>query len=431
MPTPVRNEPFKPGWLVRGDKLSIYTEELALTVRAWPHLTAWTCRYGESWSGARPSWPFVIDIDRVLEAGSAERAFEYLRKQVEAGRVLKRPEPGTEPEYLEKLEYGCHARFNAARWFKSGVPDRAWALASQVFDRQWHLLAIFSRVPESYELAESHFQLAYLLSFCWMWNGIQRPYRALPGVLRWKQARIAGWLGFPPTESTLRILAKIPPRHLLWQKLRHLRDALRSGNAPAALRHLPLLNAGLLRILTDPVLVPLAPWSLLEQMTRPDEQAFGARVTADLLADCARMQRLLPEERLRHPRSSYEVTVWHDDLVDRLNERRHHAGSVFPAPPIPGSENIVPLTTPGQLADEGRTMRHCVASYVDDVVEGRCFIYRVLAPERATVSLAPGHHGWRIDEAKGFANKAIRRETWAALEEWLNRPSGMKEVHDA
>ena len=146
---------------------------------------------GEAWHGTRPTWPFLLDIDRVLECDPLSVTFKKLKGRLERGRLLHRPPPGTEQEYLERLRYGCEARHKAATWFKSGVPEAAWKLAVQVYGRQWHLLAMFSRVPESMELAQSHFQLAYLLSACWWLNGITHPYCALPAIVRRRRTQIA------------------------------------------------------------------------------------------------------------------------------------------------------------------------------------------------------------------------------------------------
>jgi hypothetical protein len=65
----------------------------------------------------------------------------------------------------------------------------------------------------------------------------------------------------------------------------------------------------------------------------------------------------------------------------------------FPPPPLSGNSVIEPITDCHELMQEGESMRHCVASYAQDVMRGSCCIYRVLQPERASLEI-------KIDKAR-------------------------------
>ncbi len=83
----------------------------------------------------------------------------------------------------------------------------------------------------------------------------------------------------------------------------------------------------------------MAPWSLLEDILRPDDDRWSTNV--DMLADALRNSR-----------------------------------AIFPEPPIAGSETIVPITSPVELGSEGRAMHHCVGSsesYASPLVPARLF----------------------------------------------------------
>jgi hypothetical protein len=96
-------------------------------------------------------------------------------------------------------------------------------------------------------------------------------------------------------------------------------------------------------------------------------------------------------------------------------------GCVFPRPPLPGAANcIVPLRTPADLLEEGDAQDNCVAGYAKRVESGDVFIYRVLYPERATLSVVRGEDGtWERGELKAAGNASVSTATERSVEEWL------------
>ena len=55
------------------------------------------------------------------------------------------------------------------------------------------------------------------------------------------------------------------------------------------------------------------------------------------------------------------------------------------------------------------------------VHDGNGYIYRVLAPERATLSIIQGADGcWCIDQLKLACNKPAKPETYQVVQTWLN-----------
>jgi hypothetical protein len=95
--------------------------------------------------------------------------------------------------------------------------------------------------------------------------------------------------------------------------------------------------------------------------------------------------------------------------------------SKFPPPPVPSLPGVVePLDSAVQLVLEGRQQANCVASYAPRVREGRVSIYRVLQPERATLSLIRTEAGrWEIGELKASRNRPVSGQTHDLVEQWL------------
>lgn len=96
----------------------------------------------------------------------------------------------------------------------------------------------------------------------------------------------------------------------------------------------------------------------------------------------------------------------------------------FQNPPIPGIPGkIEPITSPAGLVDEGEEQGNCVASYAARVRDGRTFIYRVLVPQRATLSIVRDGIGpdWEIGELETKFNTEASEETEVFVQAWLDR----------
>ncbi len=92
----------------------------------------------------------------------------------------------------------------------------------------------------------------------------------------------------------------------------------------------------------------------------------------------------------------------------------------FPPAPVPGTDEIVYIGTAGELLVEGKEMRHCVGSYVPDCLDGKAFIYKVLAPERATLEVRVRDGVVVAKQLKIACNGAPTAATVEAVRAWLH-----------
>lgn len=92
----------------------------------------------------------------------------------------------------------------------------------------------------------------------------------------------------------------------------------------------------------------------------------------------------------------------------------------FPPPPVPGTDDIIPITTVEELAEEARMMQNCAAGYADLVRTGKCYIYRLLKPERAMFSLVRSGSNWQLAEIKTKGNRDVKANSIAAVRYWLD-----------
>lgn len=102
-------------------------------------------------------------------------------------------------------------------------------------------------------------------------------------------------------------------------------------------------------------------------------------------------------------------------------QRRIHA-MPFPKPPIPGTADIVPLTSSCQLSEEGRTQMHCVGGMTPLVKDRAYYVYKILQPERETLAIMRWSDGsWGIAELKLVKNQKVQPATKAHVKAWLDK----------
>jgi hypothetical protein len=92
----------------------------------------------------------------------------------------------------------------------------------------------------------------------------------------------------------------------------------------------------------------------------------------------------------------------------------------FPPPPLPGTDTIVPITTVAELDAEGRSQHHCVAGYAASVLAGDRYIYRVLAPERATLEIGLDGGAPVLRQLNLSHNRMPSAATVTAVRRWFD-----------
>jgi hypothetical protein len=114
---------------------------------------------------------------------------------------------------------------------------------------------------------------------------------------------------------------------------------------------------------------------------------------------------------------------WHRTLARQQDEERflksHGMGFDDPIDyaPLPQAGRLhgfefTALRTGRDLWIEGKAMRHCVSTYVSEVMTGRSRIYSVSRDDRrvATMELQPNGKRWRLAQIKGPCNAEPRTD---------------------
>lgn len=142
---------------------------------------------------------------------------------------------------------------------------------------------------------------------------------------------------------------------------------------------------------------------------------YGQRCAPGQAADIADFVHTHPSadiDRYSFERMENEVQLWHDRLASEQSATKYGIGlkmdtvidlSDWPDHIEHNGFEFFKLSTPSMLMEEGRRMRHCVASYIPRVMNGGVHIYSIRHDMRrlATVEIV----GTRAVQIKAFANK--------------------------
>lgn len=405
-------------------RLHVFQAGQITVVQAWPPM-AWAK------SAARPSWHACRPAIR-LRSGPLERVTaEAASRVAELAEALDGAEGGDDQSYRRVRT--MRERLVWLRWM-TAIPVEAREIAAPFGERQFHVLSTLARCGEpAYDLMRTNPALGFALASCWVFRPrrVRWTMRSVRAQLRkgHRQRDVAEWLGFPGTDLARRILAKVCPQAVSVSGLLYLRDAVQDHACLRLLAAMPRINAGVLRIATDPVRRAMVSTRLLEEVAmRSDElrRPRAARALA-LLAANQHAHGALEEEPTR-VRDLNHLVALTDANARGMRWTPGLCDVEFPEPPVPGTGEIVPLQTAAELHVEGRVQRHCVSTYVGRVALRKShYVYRVESPERCTVSLVRSGTSWKIESLLAKNNRPVSAATWQAVSDWLR---GLPECDD-
>jgi hypothetical protein len=289
---------------------------------------------------------------------------------------------------------------------------------------QWAMLNFLTLDWRAKELAASNPTLAYCVAARVRNATLSEPHQidAIVGTISQKRRAILEWLRFPSTEATVRILGKIHPASLAPSLLDSLRGCLADPEVVKRIGHLRSVNMGVVSLVADPRLRTHASSRLLADVSS-DKRERHYSFAAELLERTLDMQEVVAADR-RVPRfrSKEEIRRFHDEMAVLWSRADRESTTTyrFPKPPLPGTPEIVPLRTAADLVEEGEHQHNCVGSYGRYVERGTTYIYRVLKPTRATLSIVRGSDGqWQRGELLAADNDPVDARTERAVHRWL------------
>lgn len=376
------------------------------------------------------AWPGVVarEWDRIERAWS--RARRPLR--VDFGRP-----PAFETRRSEQLalEFYTPRRVFGSRGlaaYRDVIPERVVNAITAFSDFHGELLEFAAGGHACVDLLVGNPALVVVLLTAWDFEGVSyvgtldRAKQLVASGMR--QREVLQQVGIPSGEALPRLLRKVPAWCLDLITAAALADALRSPDLLTRLSHLPVITGAVLQVAAKPMLAYVSDRFLRELQTLDLTEARhlaswespSQRAVDELSAFTELWEQHGP---VAPPRVDSIAGLGRQlgDFYVALGRPDFLKGGNVPLPdaPIPGSDDIEPITTRQGLLEESERQRHCVASYVLSIENRRRAVYRVLRPQRATLSLRSRDGAWEIEELRAKANAPVRRATEDAVRAWF------------
>lgn len=110
-------------------------------------------------------------------------------------------------------------------------------------------------------------------------------------------------------------------------------------------------------------------------------------------------------------------------LLDRYNFRQVETywTDQYPAIPIPDTQHCIQLNSFSSLFIESHAQHHCGLTYRSDIAEGEYALFKVLAPERATLGVKwnPKTRRYQFDQLVGKDNAKVAMATRRQIKRWV------------
>ena len=236
------------------------------------------------------------------------------------------------------------------------------------------------------------------------------PWRELVGQ---RQRDIARALGFSGTSATARILGKVAPPSVRPRELRSLRAALADPQVRKWLLHAPAIDAAMIWLVSEPVFRARLTGGLIGEMAARGSAAVSGAILLKLYrVMTAQGQECGVFRTMDQVEQAWCALVYPARPTDPAPVR-------MPSAPVTGTRDIVLLRTAAEIRREAREQGNCVDSYVRRALAGEVFLFQVLRPERATLSLVKRRGSWVRGELEARENRPVKPETASYVDQWL------------
>lgn len=410
---------FRPGISTKNGKLYAFSSTRIIVIKGWPELAAWTKTFQKpQWSRFRPR--LCIETGNLDAVRSRHRSRPGDCSDATIGSNHSAPrQPSNDPEMialnlsLDRMEQ----EMQRVRDYFNPVPTEVRTAIAPFPNRQWHLMVMAARCPESLEMLASNPALAYSLASCWTFTN--RPSkegtRQIRSLIQKRRRTICQVLGFP--ESAESILRKIPASACSISWLLTLKELLKDSDWQKMMRHLPCLNPNVLTFLGYQSFRQRITSTLLQELARIQSDSITGQ-----MRDLLRMERQLGSRSRERFQSIQQIQNCHDQWSEKINRNEMKPFYEFPPPPIQGNKEIIPLHSTECLIEEGRLQANCVRSYPGNVATGSIYFYKILNPERATLSITRNAIGrWQLKEISGYANAPVSKTTRQFALDWISQ----------
>ncbi len=169
------------------------------------------------------------------------------------------------------------------------------------------------------------------------------------------------------------------------------------------------------------LLITQHPELLSSRLLQSYDENWSKTRFRSVYSDTLRMATLQNQAQVFNCRTLDDLERLHERYIIEINQRKNNENVEYYVPPISGSRYIIPIRNSVELRAEGEIQEHCVASYHQDILRKKCYIYKILQPERATLELnTPINGDYSIAQLRLYRNGAPSEETIRSVQQWLH-----------
>lgn len=289
-------------------------------------------------------------------------------------------------------------------------------------DLQAQFLRHCSESAEFQELAIANLGIAVLFCFKAFFANPNKNTHQGYGLLQLKQKQILESFRFPAKMKE--ILRKVEPSALSLENLFFLRDLYLFEELQKAFHHLERISN--LQFQVVRIALEFHSLEVIDFLFLKELEAFSDSIdqriyqsSEDFLIEFRdTIREMFPKKKIR---SIANLKKLHEAMILKITKEEFQEDeSIYLQPPIYGNESILPIFKRSQLFEEGRLMHNCVYSYESEIQMGITYVYRVLKPERCTVSISYSYvDGWVVEQVKGKYNRSVEKDTLESIQDWF------------
>ena len=289
--------------------------------------------------------------------------------------------------------------------------------------RSWRMFNLLHCVPAALELTQTNRALSFALANASDFTQLQiaAPLAVARTWAGRRRHEITELLGFETHRSVVRILSRVVPASIDIIVLLWLRRALRNEEIRARLGHLERINRSVVALAVNPFAWRWISPQFVDEVSAAGDLDARDRRLEKTLHDTVEMMVAL-ERRTTKFSSLDKLLDTHRELVQEFAKRPPPADDELAVLPLPGIPGIIePLRTARELWREGVSQKNCVAAphYAKQVKTGSLYVYRLLSPERCTLSIRRSNNKWVISELKRAYNRKASKAAWRWVGAWL------------
>lgn len=241
----------------------------------------------------------------------------------------------------------------------------------------------------------------------------------IEALTRLKQRDLAKYLKLEGTQQQVRLLKRMSGVSRTKDELRSYIRLIKHQEVCNYLSHAKGELGADLKLLTKHPWLASCPARALIPLLSNQEHWITFRDILRMTDDIIELQQCTTANALHrlHDRLVVEFNQWRGRKLIR-----DECGQPvpLPEPPLPATDNIIPITSQAELIEEGQEMHHCIASHLKSVVDGKFAVYRMMAPERLTIEvLVMGGGQLVLREVRGKCNRLPSAASNAIIEAWF------------